>query len=168
MAIGRVGWALLVALLPTLASAGDPGEYVDPTYGFSLSVPKFEKSTAEQSTAALVVLGPVTEQFAPSVNVQVEPATGTLDEFAEATRQQILGAGYELRAMTRPALGSYPGILWHYAGSQNGRPLEYLTVAVLSEGRIYSATATATPSQFKALSEALRVSLLSLRPPRQE
>jgi hypothetical protein len=168
MAIARVVCVLLFVVFPALAIAGEPGQYVDPTYGFSLSVPKFEKSTAERSTTVLVVAGPATEQFGPSINVQVEPASGTLDEFAEATRQQILGGGYELRATSRPALGSHPGVLWHYAGAHSGRPLEHLTVAVSSEGRIYSATATATPNQFQALREVLEASLLSLRPPGQE
>lgn len=166
MKIAMIGFCVSLILAFNVSAESSPN-YTDPTYGFSITTPKFPVGAPNTVTNAIISMGPPSDGFAPNLNVQVQALATTLADYARYSREQLRKEGYLVRAEESVKLGSEPGVLWYYSGTTNGRPLEFVSVAMVFDQKILLATGAATPAQFKEVGAILRSSILSIRLPEQ-
>lgn len=158
-----VGLWLGVGLAATPVSAAADGKLVDERYGYSFDVPALGEGTKEGAVTRSVVLGPASEGFAPNLNVQVQYASTDRDAFVALSRRQFASLGVELGETSKLEVSGLPAALMAYRGDLGSGVLEYLALAVVGEDRVWLATCSMTPAQFRRLGAECRKSLLSLR-----
>jgi hypothetical protein len=125
--------------------------------GFSIA-PLEERSETAICQAVMMFL-PATEGFAPSVNVQIQPFDGTINDFASLSQQQFKAAGFTVVSenITKTTL------VWEYSGLFQGRKLHWYARAVQDKKAIYLVTATAADAQWKTVSVKLKACVDSFK-----
>ena len=106
-----------------------------------------------------MMLLPPSDAFAPNVNVQIQPFTGTMKEYADLSEQQFNAASLVVLGETH----TRTSVLWEYSGMFRGRKLHWYARAELGEGKVYLVTATATESQWSTVSAQLKACVDSFR-----
>lgn len=124
--------------------------------GFSIA-PLEGKSDSTPYVVVMMFL-PASEGFAPNVNVNIQPYTGTIKEYAALSRRQFAAAKY---TVVREKL-SPTSAVWEYSGEAQGRKLHWYAKAVRKEGKVYLVTATSTEAQWKTVSARLKACVDSL------
>ncbi len=114
----------------------------------------------------LFMMLPATESFAPNVNVQIQPFSGTIEEFVSLSRQGFDAAGLQVSG-ERIGKGA---VTWEYSGDYEGRNLRWYAAAHVGDGRVYVVTATALEQQWDTVAADLKECVDSFRlegrPPR--
>jgi hypothetical protein len=127
-------------------------------HGFSIDPPVGHDATQVQQVVMLML--PAADGFSPNVNVQVQPFTGTMEEYLRLSNDQFKANGVKIVAEKHDAKTA----MLEYTGPYGGRPLHWYSRAFLAKNGIVLATATSAETQWPKLSTVLRQSVDSLRP----
>ena len=151
-----VATALLVS--PLHAHADGKSTLAFGEHGFAIEPPVGHDRAQMQQVVTMSM--PASDGFAPNVNVQVQPFTGTMAEYLEVSKQQFKAGGITLLAEKHDA--EHATI--EYKGKMQGAPLHWYARAFLAKNGLVLATATALESQWAAVNAALRKSVDSVKP----
>ncbi|MGZ3438673.1 MAG: hypothetical protein ACXVDD_04130 [Polyangia bacterium] len=127
-------------------------------HGFSIDPPVGHDATQTQQVVMLAL--PTSDGFSPNVNVQVQPFSGTMDEYVKVSLDQFKANGVKIVAEKHDAKSA----MLEFTGPYGGRPLHWYSRAFLGKNGVVLATATAGEPQWPRLAAALRQSIDSLRP----
>lgn len=142
-----VGWA------DNRAAAPGPAErVVFARSGYSIAV---LDEPGQETYQSLFMFLPPSDDFAPSVNVQVQKFDGTLAEYIKLSKDQLDQMGMKLLA--EPEVGKSSAV-FEYAGAHeaDGPQVRHYGKVVLANGKAYLATGTALQGQWKAVAEKLK------------
>jgi hypothetical protein len=149
---------LLFVLLALPGFAADlPGDRLQ-FKGNGFSIAPLE-GRSDASFCALMMFLPASGQFAPNVNVQIQPHAGTIQEFADISRSQFKSAGF----VVSDEKSTPSSFTWEYSGAQQGRKLRFYARAEAGPGKVYLVTATATESQWESIGAQLKACVDSFR-----
>ena len=145
-----------LALLASAQGAADPSpgadaeRYVDRSFGFSFSKPRFAPSDAKgASTVAVTLAGASKGSLEPSVNVVVQNLETTLDAYAERQRAELKAIDWELLEQAQSQIGGRSALRTHARGSMQGREVEFLAIAAMRDGKqMLVLTCTAASAEF--------------------
>ena len=130
-----------------------------PATGFSIA--PLEAPTEKSPQQVLMMFLPVSDGFAPNVNVQVQPYTGTIDDYLSLSLKQCESAGFKLSLQKTTGKSA---AVFEYTGDFQGRQLHWYARAEKSGSKVYLVTATATDEQWNKVASKLKVCVDSLRP----
>jgi len=123
-----------------------------PLYGFQIDALDATPN-ASATTTALVLCLPASEDFGPNINIQIQPYTGTIKEYATLSKGQFEELKWKI--ISEKALGDNEWSV-EYTGSGQSGDLHFYARAISKNGRVYIATATAKESQWPTVSDTLR------------
>lgn len=148
---------LAVLIWPCFAVEEKTPRLVFPANGFSIA-PLDGKAGAGSFTALMMFL-PVTDGFGPNVNVMIQPYPGTLQTYADLSRQQFAAA-----KMTLVSEQLADGMLTlEYTGTLQNNAMHFYSRAFSADGKVYLATATAREAQWETSGAKLKSCVDSLR-----
>lgn len=155
-----LGAAFLLPLAATLALAQspEPATLSFPNYGFSIK--GLPGAPGVNVTQVMAIYLPAEDGFAPNINVQIQPYTGTRDEYAQISQAQFDGAGFTVVETRKP---TDQELTFEYTGSAQDRNIHWYSRAVFTPGKVYLVTATCLESNWAANGAALKVSADSLK-----
>ncbi len=122
-----------------------------PVYGFEMDA--LEAPVGQTPVSALMTFLPVTDGFAPNINVQIQPYSGTIKEYAELSRGQF--AGMQWKVVSEKQVGDNEWIA-EYTGPMQGNVLRFYARAIAKGGKVYLATGTTKESQWPTLGTTIR------------
>lgn len=145
----RIVITCVSALALSLAAVLDDSARLEfKTHGFSIEA---IEETSESTVQALVMTLPPTDRFAPNINVQVQPYTGTLAEYVVLSKTQLEQVKFK-EIKTENKADQY---VMEYTGTTQGRALHFYSVAKKRGNKIILVTATATQEQWPKVSQKL-------------
>jgi photosystem II reaction center protein PsbP len=123
-----------------------------PLYGFQIDALDAAPDASSPTTAIQTFL-PATEGFAPNINVQIQPYTGTIKDYVALSKSQFEEMKWKVIADQQPSDNE-----WNveYTGTLQGHDLHFYARAVSTNGKVYLITATANESQWATVSDTLR------------
>lgn len=123
-----------------------------PLYGFQIDALDAAPDASSPTTVIQTFL-PATEGFAPNINVQIQPYTGTMKDYAALAKSQFEQMKWKVIADQQPSDNE-----WNveYTGTFQDRDLHFYARAVSNNGKVYEITATAKESQWTTVSDTLR------------
>jgi hypothetical protein len=121
-----------------------------PLYGFQIDALDAKPEAAP--TTALQLCLPATEGFAPNINVQVQPYTGTIKDYVTLSKQQF--EGMKWKVVSEKQVGDNEWSV-EYTGSLGDKDLHFYARAISKDGKVYLATATAKQSQWATVGDTL-------------
>jgi len=129
-----------------------------PLYGFSIDA--LDDSVDRFPTQALMMFLAPFNGFASSVNVMIQPYQGTMDEYIAQSKQQFEEMKWEV--VSQSVKGQTE---WRveYQGELQGQSLRWYARAILKDGKVYLATATAAQSEWEEVSEVLLANVESFK-----
>ena len=119
--------------------------------GFSIA--PLEAPLGQTPQQAIIMFLPVKGDFAPNVNVQIQPYEGSLDEYWALSLKQFEGAGFKL---VQPAKLKGSSVVFEYKGTMQGRLLHWYARAEKSRDRVYLVTATAPEERWTETAPRLK------------
>lgn len=119
--------------------------------GFSIA--PLEEAAKNGTYQALMMYLSFSEGFAPNVNVQIKPFTGTIDELVTQSKQQLEQTGLKLISEKKLGPDTY---VFECTGSYQSFPLHLYVRSILTADRIYLVTATAVEKQWDSASAQLK------------
>ncbi|MBW2117694.1 MAG: hypothetical protein JRH09_07210 [Deltaproteobacteria bacterium] len=125
--------------------------------GFSIA--PLEGTTDAASYQAVMMFLPASKAFAPNVGVMIQPYNGTINEYADLSKQQFKGLKFTVLSEKI----TQASVVWEYSGMLKGRNLHWYAKAELGEGKVYLVTATATEYQWKTLAAKLKACVNSFK-----
>jgi hypothetical protein len=145
--IAAVAFLSLAMFLPARAATIDL-----PLYGFQIDALDATPSTSTPTTVLEMFL-PATESFAPNINVQIQPYTGTIKDYVTLSKSQFEQMKWKVVSDTQTGDNE-----WNveYTGSYQGNDLHFYARALSANGKIYVVTATAKESQWPTVSDTLK------------
>jgi predicted phage tail protein len=150
--IALIGVALFSAAITTTVTAAT----IDlPQYGFSIEALDAPPST-KTATMALMTFLPDSEEFAPNINVNIQPYPGSMASYITMWKDQFKQMNLTIVAEKQNGENEW---VVEYSGPSQGKDLHFYARAVSNNGKVYLVTATATESQWKRVSEVLRKSV---------
>ena len=129
-----------------------------PVTGFSIA--PLEVAPGDKTCQALVMFLPATGDFAGNVNVQIQPYSGTIEEYTTLTLNQFKNASVKVIEQRKTGKS---GVVFEYNGELQGRALHWYARAEKTGGHVYLATATATEEEWAGQGAKLRNCVDSLR-----
>ena len=148
----------LVTLAPTLFAAESTNRLRFPLTGFSIA--PLEVSPGEITCQALTMGLPATTNFAGNVNVQIQPYSGTIEEYITLTLKQFRDANVKLIEQKRTGR---LGLAFEYIGEFEGQTLHWYARAEKGVRHVYLATATAAEQDWPRQATQLKACVDSLR-----
>jgi hypothetical protein len=148
----------VLALLGGVAqAAGDELKFAE--HGFSIKPLKGHNAKAMQQVLTLS-LSP-SDGFAPNVNVQVQPFTGTMEEYLDISRNDFQKLGF---TTIQVKIEGNVAVL-EYSGSLPKVPmaLHWYARAVQAPGKVYLVTGTAAETQWAQAGAAIKECVDSLK-----
>src|SRR5246127_246445 len=134
-----------------------------PLYGFQMDALDATPDPSSPTTVIQTFL-PATDGFAPNINVQVQPYTGTIKDYATTSKSQFEQMKWKVVSDQQPNDSE-----WNveYTGSFNGSDLHFYARAVSANGKVYLITATAKESQWATVGDTLlkHIQSFKLTPP---
>jgi len=150
---------LTLASLPARTEAAEStNRLLFPVAGFSIK--PLEVPLGKVSQQALFMALPVNDGFAANVNVQVQPYTGTLDEYIALSEGQFKAAGWKVVQRTKQGKSA---VVFEYVGDLQNRAMHWYARAEQTTGRVYLVTATATATQWETEAVSLKACVDSFR-----
>jgi hypothetical protein len=153
--------ALGVATLFSLAISSQAGAATIelPLYGFQMDALDAAPDSSSPTTVIQTFL-PATDGFAPNINVQIQPYTGTIKDYATTSKGQFEQMKWKVVSDQQPNDNE-----WNveYTGSFHGSDLHFLARAVSANQKVYLITATAKESQWTTVGDTLRKHLESFK-----
>lgn len=147
----KVGIALLIILLslPCLTDTKTDKLHFK-TLGYSIE--PLEDQTNSTTYQSLMMFLPITNSFAPNVNVQIQPYDGTMKEYCELSFSQFKNYGFTLVSDT---LITENTSVFEYTGTMQENEFHWYGKAVSKGSKVYLVTATALNSQWPDVSAKL-------------
>jgi hypothetical protein len=145
--IAAAAFLSLATFLPARAATIDL-----PLYGFQIDALDGTPNTSAPTTVLEMFL-PATESFAPNINVQIQPYTGTIKDYVTLSKGQFEQMKWKIVSEEQTGDNEWDV---EYTGSYQGSDLHFYARAVSANGKIYIATATAKESQWPTVSDTLR------------
>ena len=137
-------WAAEAVVAPKVST------YTDALYGFTIHAPAFAK--AEQGNVIpVMMLGPADGGFCPNINVMIQNGAPGPEDYRKVTLEQFKAAGFKVNSEENRTVSGKSAILWNYEGVQQGRNLQFLSLAVFDSNRVFLITCTATKETFPNL-----------------
>jgi hypothetical protein len=155
---------LVVAALFSLAISSRSGAATIelPLYGFQIDALDAAPDASSPTTVIQTFL-PATDGFAPNINVQIQPYTGPMKDYATTSKSQFEQMKWKVVSDQQPNDSE-----WNveYTGSFHGSDLHFYARAVSANGKIYLITATAKESQWATIGDTLlkRIQSFKLTP----
>src|SRR5437667_4949030 len=150
---------LTLASLTTKTDAAEStNRLLFPVTGFSIQ--PLETAVGKVPQLALFMALPVSDGFAANVNVQIQPYSGTLDEYIALSEEQFKAAGWKVIQRSKQGQSA---VVFEYVGEMQGRALHWYAKAVHATDRVYLVTATATETQWKREAVPLKECIDSFR-----
>jgi hypothetical protein len=103
---------------------------------------------------------PADDDFAPNINVTIQPFAGSMGDYISLTKEQFQQVN--LVVISERENGDNEWIV-EYTGSMQGNDLHYYARAVSNNGKVFLVTATAKASQWNAVADVLRKHVESFR-----
>ncbi|MCB1053126.1 MAG: hypothetical protein H6510_01660 [Acidobacteria bacterium] len=149
---------VLLGWVGFLGFAGDgAGRMHFPQNGFSIT--PLEGPSGDTPYQSLMMFLPATQAFAPNVNLQIQPYSGSIKDYTELSDQQFKDAGVRILHENLQA----NDVVWEYAGTYNDRQMHWYARAYKRGNKVYLITATALESQWSTVSRQLRACVDSFR-----
>jgi hypothetical protein len=145
--IAAAAFLSLATFLPVRAATIDL-----PLYGFQIDALDATPSTSAPTTVLEMFL-PATESFAPNINVQIQPYTGTIKDYVTLSKGQFEQMKWKIVSEQQTGDNEWDV---EYTGSYQGSDLHFYARAVSTNGKVLIATATAKESQWPAVSDTLK------------
>jgi hypothetical protein len=123
-----------------------------PLYGFQIEALDATPN-ASATTTALVLCLPASEGFGPNINIQVQPYTGTIKEYATLSTGQFDELKWKI--ISEKEIGDNEWSV-EYTGTGESGELHFYARAISKNGKVYLATATAKESQWPTVGDTLR------------
>ena len=158
MTLGLVASSLVLAA----QKPGNHATYTDPNYGFTIQAPRFAKA-ATGSVAPVMMYAPAEDQFASNVNVLVQNVTMSRQAYRDLSVRQFEQLGYKTISERLLTVAGKDAILWDNQATMGGKPMRFLSLAVIDTKRVYLITGTAPLEKFAKYEAAFRGSLMSFR-----
>jgi hypothetical protein len=153
--------ALIAAVWFSLAiSSRSAAATIDlPLYGFQIDALDAAPDASSPTTVIQTFL-PATDGFAPNINVQIQPYTGTIKDYATTSKSQFERVKWKVVSDQQPNDNE-----WNveYTGSFQGSDLHFYARAVSANGKVYLITATAKESQWATVGDTLLKHLQSFK-----
>ena len=145
--------AVIVAVLFSLAISSRSGAAtIDlPLYGFQIDALDAAPAASSPTTVIQTFL-PATDGFAPNINVQIQPYTGTIKDYATTSKSQFEQMKWKVVSDQQPNDNEWKV---QYTGSFHGSDLHFYARAVSANGKVYLITATAKESQWATVGNTL-------------
>jgi hypothetical protein len=112
--------------------------------GFSIN--SLEAKPSEKGQQALIMLLPVSDGFAPNVNVMIQPHAGTAADYLELSKKQADALNLDVISLKQSGDNE---VIVESTGELDNRKLHFYAKAILHNGNAFLATATATETQWK-------------------
>lgn len=106
-----------------------------------------------QPQQVVMLLLPASNGFAPNVNVQIQPFSGTIDAYMKVSHDEFKAMGISVLNEKRTGKDS---VSFEYSGPMNGRTLHWYARAVRVPQKVYLVTATAAEEQWAASASDLK------------
>jgi len=151
---------ILAGLFLSAISSRSGAATIDlPLYGFQIDALDAAPDASGPTTVIQTFL-PATDGFAPNINVQIQPYTGTIKDYAATSKSQFEQMKWKVVSDQQPNDNE-----WNveYTGSFHGSDLHFCARAVSANGRVYLITATAKDSQWATVGDTLRKHLESFK-----
>jgi hypothetical protein len=129
-----------------------------PLYGFQIDA--LDATPAAAPATALQLCLPATEGFAPNINVQVQPYTGAIKDYATLSKQQFEGMKWKVVSEKQVSDKEWSV---EYTGALGDNDLHFCSRAISKDGKVYLATATAKETQWATVSDTLLQHLQSFK-----
>ncbi len=146
--------AALVA--PLLSRAEAPLTFAK--QGFSIS--PIEQEPASGNQQLVILFMPTLGKFTPNVNVQAQAFEGSLEDYMKISREQFKTMGLTMISETP----SKTGVVFEYAGTQQGMALHSYARVVQGKKKIFLITSIASEESWKTVSAALKKCVDSFKP----
>jgi hypothetical protein len=130
-----------------------------PLYGFEMDALDAAPDPSSPTTVVQTFL-PATDGFAPNINVQIQPYTGTMKDYAATTKSQFEQMKWTVTSDQQPNDNEW---IVEYTGSFHDNDLHFYARAVSANGKVYLITATAKDSQWATVGDTLRKHVESLK-----
>jgi hypothetical protein len=145
--------------LAVLAAHGESGKKLHfPETGFSIA--PLEAPPGRAPLQALAMFLPRTGEVSPNVNVQIQPYTGSIDDYLALSMGQFQTAGFTVLQQKRIGKSA---LLIEYTGEARSLHLHWYAKAEKSGKYIYLATATASDEEWSKVSSKLEACVDSFR-----
>jgi len=155
----KIMFAVLVCLMVSTGVAGPRAATLNfRVNGFSIDA--LEGVAGQAPYQVLAMLLPVSDGFAPNVNLQIQPYPGTMDDYMALSKAQLVQAGLKL---IREARVDKAATVIEYSGTMQGRKLRFYARMVLREKKVYLITATAAEEQWASVAAKLKACVDSFR-----
>ncbi len=132
-----------VLLMASASNAESTNRLLFPAAGFTIA--PLDAPPGESIQQPLMMFLPASDGFAANVNVQIQPYTGSIEEYVALTLGQFKSAGVKLLQQKTPAKSV---VVFEYSGDMQGRALHWYARAEKSGGSVYLVTATTTGAQW--------------------
>jgi hypothetical protein len=129
-----------------------------PLYGFKIDA--LDASADSGPGTALIMFLPKTQGFAPNINVQIQPYTGSLKDYIALSKGQF--DQLKWKVISENQSGDNEWIV-EYAGPMNEGDMHFYARAVSKAGKMYLVTATAEESQWATVGDTLRKNVDSFK-----
>ena len=147
-----------LAFLLGLDSPRSPDLFHFKQTGFSIA--PLQGKPGADNYPALTMLLPVTDSYSANVNVNIQPYTGSLDDYIALSAKGFAEEHFNLISQTRTAPDT---VYFEYFGLIQGNQMHWYAKAVARPGHIYLATATALSEQWNADSNSLKACVTSFQ-----
>jgi hypothetical protein len=156
--------ALCAALALGVAGAADSAAaYRNAPWGFAIDPPAFGRGETVPAITVAAFFAPPADGFAANMNIQVQPLSGSLEDFQRLSVAQFNAMGLESVSTQEIQVDGHRALEWVYRGQLQNRRLKFLSLAVARDGAIYLLTCTMLEKDFEKHEEAFRKSLASFR-----
>ena len=155
--------AALTASEAAARPAPAPSVYTNDVYGFSIVPPAFPKAGKDAGGQAAMFFAPVRNDFASNLNVIVQAAKMTIDEYIALSVGQFKELNIKVTTEKRIKVSGRDAALFEYEGKTQGLEMKWMALAVADGGRIFLVTGTAAAADYDAVAKEFKASLESFK-----
>lgn len=134
-------------------------KYANALYGFQIDGPAFDQA---ERGMIVSMLGPSTGQFAPNINVMIQPRD-TADGYEKLSRSQFESLKMTIDRVERRKIDGREALFMEYHGKMQGKDAHFLALAAFDKDRTLLVTCTALEDTFKAQKDIFEASISSFR-----
>lgn len=146
----------MVTLSPDMTAATNRLQF--PVAGFSIA--PLDSPPGESPQQVLMMWLPQSEGFAPNVNVQIQPYTGSMEDYVALTLEQIKAVG--AKVLQQKTQSKSVAVI-EYTLDLQGRQLHCYARAEKTGDKVYLTTATTTPQRWGKEATRLKTCVDSFR-----
>jgi hypothetical protein len=152
-----------VAVALTMVTPAWSSDFQDTQFGYTVSSPDFPRPAVGSGLVRVFIAAPSEDGFSANMNVTVQEKVTTLEDYIVDSQKGFGALGMTLRSATRREVSKRPAVLFDYEGTQAGRPLHFLSLAVILPERVLLVTYTAPVSSFSTYEPEFRRSADSFK-----